>query len=509
MVLSGEFIVRLGGGRLRQQRGFIREIVSFRPLPRAADTGRTEDGVLLCPPEEQRVGVTVPDPSTDAPGRGPMKRFLSVLLWSVLAAAFIGPGTVTTAASAGASHRYQLLWALAFSTLACLVLQEAAARLTAVSGLTLGEALRQRFGGGAGAVVPLVVGAVVFGCAAYEAGNILGAVAGVSLILGGPAWAWALCFGLGAGVLLWLGSPRGVALTLSAFVALMGATFLVTAVLLGPSPGELVRGTLTPSTPAGSGLLILGLVGTTVVPYNLFLGSGLARGEARGQELSVMRFGLAVAVLLGGGISMGVLVVGGAVDGEFSYPAVAAVLSGRLGGWAAAFFGLGLSAAGLSSAITAPLAAALAARGLSRDPAGEGAWGNRSWPWRAVWGGVLTTGIAFGVADVPPIPAILLAQAANGVLLPLVAIFLLLAVNDRRLLGEGGRNGPLANAIAVPVVFVTLVLGLAGVVRAGARVLDRPVPGEGTLLVLALVLALILAVPVGRMLLSGRRQDPQ
>ncbi len=74
-----------------------------------------------------------------------MKRLLSVLLGAVIAAAFLGPGTVTTAARAGAAHRYELLWALVFATVACLVLQEASARLTIASGHNLGQALRSRF----------------------------------------------------------------------------------------------------------------------------------------------------------------------------------------------------------------------------------------------------------------------------------------------------------------------------------------------------------------------------
>ena len=48
-----------------------------------------------------------------------MRRLLAVLFWSVLAAAFIGPGTVTTAASSGSRFGTSLLWALVFSTLAC------------------------------------------------------------------------------------------------------------------------------------------------------------------------------------------------------------------------------------------------------------------------------------------------------------------------------------------------------------------------------------------------------
>ena len=52
------------------------------------------------------------------------KRFLNILFWSILSAAFIGPGTVTTAASAGAEFSYKLIWALIFSVIACYVLQE-------------------------------------------------------------------------------------------------------------------------------------------------------------------------------------------------------------------------------------------------------------------------------------------------------------------------------------------------------------------------------------------------
>jgi manganese transport protein len=65
-----------------------------------------------------------------------------------VAAAFIGPGTVTTATLAGANYGYTLLWALTFSIIATLVLQEMSARLGVVTGEGLGEAIRARFGAG-------------------------------------------------------------------------------------------------------------------------------------------------------------------------------------------------------------------------------------------------------------------------------------------------------------------------------------------------------------------------
>ena len=90
--------------------------------------------------------------------------------------------------------------------------------------------------------------------------------------------------------------------------------------------------------PNGAGVLALGLVGTTVVPYNLFLGSGIARG----QDVRELRFGLIVAVGLGGLISMAVLVVGAALDGAFSFQALAGILGDRLGPWGARLFAVGL-----------------------------------------------------------------------------------------------------------------------------------------------------------------------
>lgn len=429
-----------------------------------------------------------------------------MLLWSVIAAAFIGPGTVATAASAGAAMDLELLWALAFSTIACFVLQEASARLTWASGNPLARALRLQFSAGwlRLAVPILVVGAVIVGCAAYEAGNVLGGVAGAEMALPLSREALTVLCGAAAAGLLFLGAPRRIALALSVLVAAMGVAFVATAVVLGPAPGELLTGTLVPRLPAGAGLLVVGLVGTTVVPYNLFLGSGLAKGGAGGEDLGILRFGLAVAVGLGGIVSMAVLVVGSAVDGELSFAGLAAVLAEGLGSWASTFFAVGLFAAGFSSAVTAPLAAAITARGLfGRDDAPE-RWDHRSWRYRAVWGGVLATGIAFGLSGVRPEPVILLAQALNGLLLPFVAVFLLLAVNDGRWMGERHRSGIWSNGLGVIVTGVTFGLGLWWLTKAAARAFGTP-PISGTVVVAAAALG---AVLTGLLLLvTGSRGD--
>jgi manganese transport protein len=412
-----------------------------------------------------------------------LQRLLSILLWSAIAAAFVGPGTVTTCAAAGAGHGAGLLWALAFSAFGCFVLQEAAARVTLATGNTLAEALG---GGGrrSGAVAAfLVSGAILLGCAAYQAGNVVGAVVGAELGTGLPRFWLTVAVSLGAAALLASGGASTVARTMAWIVAAMGVSFLWTALHVPVSSGALLIGVTLPQVPDGAGLLVVALVGTTIVPYNLFLGSRLATD----QRLSEIRTGLLVAVGLGGLISMAILVVGTSIEGAFSFEALTASLEQRLGAWARTLFAVGLFSAGFSSAVTAPLAAAITAQGLF-GRAGDRRWSETGAGYRGVWLGVVGTGLAFGLSQVRPVPLILIAQAFNGLLLPIVAGFLLIVVNDRHRMGTLA-NGAKANGCLALVFAVTVVLGLSNVLRAGAGALGLPAPSERWLFVVAGVLA--------------------
>lgn len=432
----------------------------------------------------------------------------------MLSAAFIGPGTITAAGSAGSGFGFTLLWALLFSTIACVVLQEAGARLTISGGKNLGESIAARFRGTpAGTfVIWLVGGSIVLGCAAYEAGNILGGVAGLGLVLDASPALLTAGIGLVAFLLLWFGSTDLIAKVLGGVVALMGICFLTTALIMKPPLGALLGGLFVPAVPTGSELLVIGLIGTTVVPYNLFLGSNIKHS----QSLKEMRFGLSLAVILGGVISMAVLVVGSSVAGSFTYEGLSGALADTLGGWAAVFFALGLAGAGLSSALTAPLAASLTAQSLwggrGGDPGADTApspsvkspWREGGMRFRAVWGGVLLCGVGFGVSQVQPIPAIILAQALNGIILPFIAIFLLLMANDRGLLGADHINGGWANTLTGIIVFVTLVIGITNVARALNRVLEGSLVRESWILALSALLAALLLVPLYRRIVRYR-----
>ena len=119
---------------------------------------------------------------------------------------------------------------------------------------------------------------------------------------------------------------------------------------------------------------------------------------------------------------------------------------------------------------------------------------------------VLAAGFVFGLADVKPIPAIIVAQALNGVLLPFVAVFLLLCVNDRRLMTKEGLNGAPANAVLGAVVAVAVMLGVNNVAKALVNAFGLEPPGEGRLLFWSVCLAIAGALPVWRRARQLRRK---
>ena len=393
---------------------------------------------------------------------------------ALVAAAFIGPGTVTTCTLAGIRSGTALLWALAFATLGTLVLQEMAARLGTITGLGLGDAIRRRIIAPAPRLfaITLIVMAVAGGNAAYQTGNLLGAALGLDVAFGGGARPWALLVAALAATLLATGRYRLIERTLVALVVAMALVFLATAVAVRPDWPAVLRDLVRPTLPDGSALVALGLVGTTIVPYNLFLhASAAAERFADGPtttRLANARVDLAVSILLGGVVSMAIVVAAAAAGARGatadSAGAMAAQLTPLLGRGATVVFAAGLFAAGMTSAITAPLAAAWAVAGALgwprdlRDPR-----------LRAVWATVIATGALVAATGVQPVAAILTAQAANGLLLPIIAGFLLVVMNDRHTLGAMA-NGVRSNLAGALVVGVTLVLGARALLTVWGRV---------------------------------------
>ena len=120
---------------------------------------------------------------------------------------------------------------------------------------------------------------------------------------------------------------------------------------------------------------------------------------------------------------------------------------------------------------------------------------------------VLVAGVFFGLVGVKPIPIIILAQALNGVVLPFVAVFLVLVVNDHALMGDR-INGGVANTVTSVVVAVTVVLGVSKTATAVATVLGLSAPGQEMLLITSTVVTLILAIPVAHRIRRTRQAHP-
>ncbi len=388
----------------------------------------------------------------------------------LVAAAFIGPGTVTTASLAGARQGYALAWAVVAATLATLVLQEMAARLGAVGRMGLGEALRMSFRQPVlrAAAILLALGAITFGNAAYQAGNLTGAALGLGSLAGGSGRVWVLACAIGATLLLATGAYRAVELVLVALVALMSVVFVATALMIRPDFAALAGSIAKPVVPQGAGLLVLALVGTTVVPYNLFLHASAVREKWSNSEpltaLSEARRDSLTAVSLGGMITLAILLTAvplflASIDVR-GVDDMARQLEPLLGTRARWLFGAGLFAAGLTSAITAPLAAAWATSGLL-------GWGvdMRDWRFRLVWVAVIAIGATFALRGTRPLQAIVFAQAANGLLLPIIAGFLLWVMNRPEIMGVA-VNRWRSNLAGGLVVLFTAALGGSAVWRA-------------------------------------------
>lgn len=383
-------------------------------------------------------------------------KFWNYIFWLVIAAAFIGPGTVTTAASAGANYQLQLLWALLFSTLACIVVQEASARITIVSGKSLGQAIKDRFSNSS--FVWFIGISIFLGCLAYEAGNILGAISGLALLnFGIPKWVFTAIIAGVSFLLLYFEKTKSVPQILGALVAIMGLGLFYAAFNVDVKWNELATGLFVPHLPEGSTLIVLGLIGTTIVPYNIFLGSGLAEGK----ELKSVRSGLIFSILLGGFISMAVVVVGTSVNGQFSFENLFNQLisdHGKVMGYAFAF---GLFGAGFTSTITAALAGALTIRSVHQK---GNSWSDQSLKFRRFWMAIILIGFGFGISGIKPIPVIIAAQAANGLILPVLTFALCILCNSKLLLSH--KNGMWFNLAMIVTLFATSILGLINVSKA-------------------------------------------
>lgn len=379
-----------------------------------------------------------------------------------------------TALGAGARFGGALLWVVAVSLVLAILLHEMSARIGTLTGQGLGETLRRMVKRPAAiwAVMAIIVCAIGFGNAAYQTGNLMGAAVGIRIGL--PAVVGdvsVISIAVVASALLLSGSYRLVERVLIGVVAVMRVAFILAAIASVVS-GRFPFSSLRPGLPTGSELTGLALLGTTIVPYNLFLhASGASRRwskiRPREQGLRTARIDAAVGILLGGIVTAAILILSASwldssVDADAMPSALAAELSSSRGAAIAPWLlALGLFAAGLTSAVTAPLAAAYAVCGISGWPTDE-----KSGRFRAVWGFVMLAGLLAAIwRGESPAETILFAQAANAIVLPVIGGFLLVVCNAK-IFGKhaNSRVHNLAAGLALLTIFVLSVWKLAALV---------------------------------------------
>lgn len=382
----------------------------------------------------------------------------------IIAASFIGPGTITTAIKTGASYGFALAWAVVFSIVATIVLQEMSARLGLATRMSLGEAFRAAVTSPVGRtlMVVLVVAAIGIGGASYAGGDTTGTALAVTSVVPVPKEAVVLFIIAVVFYLLWTGSYKAIERVLLVMVALLALIFVVTAFVAAPPVLDMLKGMFVPSIPAGALLTTIALIGTTVVPYNVFLQASLVQENWKGPDvdgaIKEARADTITSVSIGGLITLAVMASAFGAMFLKGLPAetgtdLARALEPLLGSAAPWVFAIGLFAAGFTSTIAGPLGAAFAiAAILGKDSH------LTSKPARIAWISVLVIGAVIALTGVNPIQIIVIAQAANGLLLPIIAGFLLYTMNNKKLLGKY-VNSTVANVLGWAIFAV--VTGLA------------------------------------------------
>lgn len=383
----------------------------------------------------------------------------------LVAAAFIGPGTVTACTLAGVSFGYALLWAMLLSVLATMVLQEMSARLGIITQKGLAEVIKQELTHKYVRimVVGIILSAIVIGNAAYEAGNIGGGALGLEAIFGTSFTGYyPFVIGSLAFTLLIVGNYKVLEKVFVSLVVLMSLSFVITALLTKPDVLLILRGLFIPKVDNENILTVIALVGTTVVPYNLFLHASLVSEKWKSKtDLEYAKRDTYISIVLGGIVSMCIIVAAASLDlmKVESVIDMAKALEPLYGTSARYFMGIGLFAAGVTSAITAPLAAAYVAANCF-------GWkhGLRDTRFRMVWIVILGLGVFSLSFNIKPIEVIKFAQIANGMLLPIIAIFLLWVVNRVTLMGEN-KNTVMQNLMGISIVLIAIFLGIKSILK--------------------------------------------
>ena len=386
---------------------------------------------------------------------------------ALIAAAFIGPGTVTVCSIAGNSFGYSLLWAIFTSLIIALILQEMSIRVGIISKKGLTELIKNETKNSylKNILLVLIFTAIIIGNTAYEAGNISGAILGMESLTGNLAYNFrnfninllSLIIGSLAFLILFIGNYRLLEQILISIVVIMSFSFIISAIITKPDINKIIEGFIKLKTPQNSFLTILGLIGTTVVPYNIFLHSSLVKKKwNKPKDLKIAKIDLLIAIIMGGLISISIIITSASISSTSISNAadLALSLAPVYGSFSKFLISLGMISAGLTSAITAPLAASFVACGCFGWRADL-----KSLKFRSIWIIILIIGTIISSTGIKLILIIQFAQIANAILLPIIIFILYYVMNDKKIFGSYS-NSFFQNLIGVFILFLTFYLSI-------------------------------------------------
>ena len=449
----------------------------LQPQPQGLEPLDSVEATAALPPHPRnaRAGLRLNIRGRSVRLRGLRRQPRGLLRWLVI----LGPGLIAASAgndaggiatysSAGAKYGYSLIWVMVIITVSLAVVQEMCARLGAATGRGLLDLIRERFGIGwalfavavilianGGLVVSEFVGisaaAELFGVSKYIAVPVAAALLWYLVIFGSYAWVEKIF----------------LAMTLVFFA------YPIAAIMAHPNWGEVAHGAFVPQIKFNSDyiFILVGLLGTTVTPYmQLFQQSSIVERGAARRHYGPERIDAYAGSLFSNLMSIFMIIataatlyVAGKHDIETAADAARA-LEPVVGSFAKTLFGVGLLGASMLAGAVLPLATAYAISEAFGIPKGV----NLDFRRARIFFTLFTALILFGVglALVPGLPVIKLLvaiQVLNGVLLPIILVFILLLINDQRLTGEL-RNTRLYNVLgwgtfAMITVAVTVMLG--------------------------------------------------
>ena len=305
----------------------------------------------------------------------------------------------------------------------------------------------------------------MIGNTAYESGNISGAVLGLETLFGilnfriddNEFNLYPIIIGLISGFILWSGKFKIIERFLIILVVIMSFSFVLTTFFTNPDVLNIFEGLFYFKTPNESLLTIMALIGTTIVPYNLFLHAELVKKKwSKKSDLPFAYKDLIIAIGIGGFVSLCIIITASNIDSfEINNAGDLAIgLEPIFGIFAKYLIAIGLFAAGITSTITAPLAAAFvvcSCFGLQSNL--------KSLHFKFTWILIIFFGVIISTTGLKLISIIRFAQITNGMLLPIITSLLLWIMNKSNLMGDY-KNSFFKNFIACLIVLLSFLLSI-------------------------------------------------